>query len=474
MNNFINSFFHNIKNKIKTDIEEKIEKSPKPTKNIIKDNFSDSGIINTEYVSAEPQKNFTEMTDLEYNKLKNVKILKELNTEKTKKKYLETKSNKTEKLEKTEKTDNIDKIFKDYFEHEDIIESSFDDISTKFLEIVNSMEVGDLNFPSEEFDVLFTGGGLKGYYNFGACEILKKMVQKNKIKIRNYIGVSVGAYVAIFLLLGISVHTVRNVYEFAKQNSNKYDLNKIMLKACENLLPNNAHELCNGKLKILVSELTIKGMVPVMIDKFDSKEHLIKVLHATSFIPFITSTESKGVVINGKKYYDGAFTNNIPIQKNNEVPQLVFLTAEVEYSKDYMFKVMDDCPELLILRGAIEMEKFIKKINKIETKLKINKIKDIPIQWIETDNHYRKISKHSQNDYQKILLNILLIASLIVSSVSNILNLGIVKKYKKNYEELKSKTYKSKTHKSKTHKSKTLKSKTYKSEILTDYKIKSD
>ncbi len=365
-------------------------------------------------------------------------------------------------MDKTEHTNNIDKIFNEYFDNEDIIESSFNDISTKFLDIINQIELDDISLPSKEFDVIFTGGGLKGYYNFGACEILKKLVQNDKAKIRNYVGVSVGAYVAVFLLLGISIHRVRNVYEFARCNSNKHDLNKIMLKACDNLLPNNIHELCNGKLKILVSELTIKGMVPVIIDNFQSKEHLIKVLHATSFIPFITSTESKGIEINGKKYYDGAFTNNIPISLNNDLPQLVFYTGNVEYSKDYMFKILDNCPELLILRGAIEMEKFVKKLYRSDIG-KINKVKDIPIEWITADTNQKKISKKNSEEYQKYILNILLLVSLIVSSISSVFTINFGSIFKDiNFKTIKSKTTKSKTTKSKTTKSKTTKSKTTK------------
>ena len=129
----------------------------------------------------------------------------------------------------------VNNFIKDYFENEDVIGTSFNDISYKFLDIIDKMDVSELSFPVKEFDIVFTGGGLKGYYNFGAAEILKKMLNNNQIKIRNYIGVSVGAYVAVFLLLGISIHTIRNVYEFARFNKKKHDLNKIILKACDKL-----------------------------------------------------------------------------------------------------------------------------------------------------------------------------------------------------------------------------------------------
>jgi predicted patatin/cPLA2 family phospholipase len=313
----------------------------------------------------------------------------------------------------------VNNFIMDYFENEDIIGTDFDDISYKFLDIIDKMDVTKLSFPIKEFDIVFSGGGLKGYYNFGASEIIKKMINNNQIKIRNYIGVSVGAYVVVFLLLGISIHTIRNVYEFARYNKKKYDLNKIMIKACDKLLPDNVHEICNGKVKIMVSELTIKGMVPVIIDYFESKEHLLKVLHATSFIPFITTSDTKGIEINGKTYYDGAFTNNLPINISKDIPKLVFITSKVEYSSSYMFKILDRCPELLILRGAIEMEKFIKLLNSND-KIKYNK--KIPIEWIVHKKHLHKIARSNSNDIQKIFLNILILVSLIFNSTVNLLN----------------------------------------------------
>lgn len=337
-----------------------------------------------------------------------------------------SKSNKIEFTTTINTTKAVNNFIKDYFENEDIIGTSFNDISFKFLDIVDKMDVADLSFPVKEFDIVFTGGGLKGYYNFGAAEILKKMLNNKQIKVRHYIGVSVGAYVAVFLLLGISIHTIRNVYEFARCNKKKHDLNKIVLKACDKLLPDDVHEICNGKVKIMVSELTIKGMVPVIIDHFESKEHLLKVLHATSFIPFFTSNDTSGVEINGRTFYDGAFTNNLPLNLSNDIPKLVFLTSKVEYANSYMFKILDRCPELLILRGAIEIEKFIKYLSETNKKPSGKKI---PIEWVTSKKHSKTLSKSNSDDLQKVLLNILLLVSLMLNAFTNFFNMKNVLKY---------------------------------------------
>ena len=48
------------------------------------------------------------------------------------------------------------------------------------------------------------------------------------------------------------------------------DLNKILSKICEHILPDNVHGLCNGKLKILISKLTLKGLKPIILVKLNN------------------------------------------------------------------------------------------------------------------------------------------------------------------------------------------------------------
>jgi hypothetical protein len=167
-------------------------------------------------------------------------------------------------------------------------------------------------------------------------------------------------------------------------------------------------------------------MVPVIIDNFESKEHLLKVLHATSFIPFFTSNDTNGVNINDRTFYDGAFTNNLPLNISNDIPKLVFITSKVEYTHSYMFKILDRCPELLILRGAIEIEKFIKYL-KISDKLPSNK--KIPIEWVTSIKHSNKLSKTNSDNLQKVLLNILLLVSLILNTFTNLFSVKSMFKY---------------------------------------------
>ena len=323
------------------------------------------------------------------------------------------------KNKKHKKNEDLNKLINDYFINKDIILSYSDDVSYRFIDVINKIDVTKFKIPEKEFDIVIAGGGLKGYYNFGACEILKKMIKNNQIKIRYYTGVSSGAYVALFTLLNISLQTIRNMYEFGRLNTDKHDLNKILSKICEHILPDNVHELCNGKLKVLISKLTLKGLKPIIIDNFKSKEHLIKVLNASSFIPLITTSEYNGIEIDNNKYFDGAFTNNTPVMIKHDFPQLLFNTTSVVYSSLYSFSIKDSNPELLIVRGAIDMEKFFLSFEK-----KDSGIKNIPIEWIPAEHNIIK----GNNLIIKIILNIYLFTSLTYGTFLNLINKNILNK----------------------------------------------
>ena len=256
------------------------------------------------------------------------------------------------------------------------------------------------------------------------------MIELNQINIRYFTGVSSGAYVSLFTILNIPVKNIRNMYEFARKNKHRHDLNKIFSKICEHILPSNVHELCVGKLRILVSKFTLKGLRPVIIDKFESKEHLIKILHATSFIPFLTTSEFNGVKIDGEQYFDGAFTNNTPIIYEHDLPQLVFNTPSVNYSNSYAFKIIDSNPEKLIVSGAIDIEKFINLINSDNLDNLTNKeIKLFPFKWLPSKTLGK--SNKSLDLMIDTLLNLLIIVTLIYGYLINIINNCIPERIKK-------------------------------------------
>ena len=227
------------------------------------------------------------------------------------------------------------------------------------------------------------------------------MIDIGKIKIRKFIGVSAGAFLSIFVLSGLDLNIIRNINDFALKNNSKYPIDKIMIKICWELLPDNIHEIINGKLSILISKSVMSNKRQKYINKFKSKIHLLKVLHASSYIPGITSNNFNGINIDGERYFDGSFSNFTPIKFNNNLPQLIFQTWNVDYSISNTFSFKDQFPEFIIFKGLIEFEKFL--INLEQNKFEENKI--FPIKWIEsinTINKYKKIKSISNNKYNHI------------------------------------------------------------------------
>jgi hypothetical protein len=304
----------------------------------------------------------------------------------------------------------ITNIINEEFTDIHLLHNNSTEISYELLNTINNISFDDIIFPSNEFDCIITGGGLKGYYVYGSLIILKKLINAGKIKIRKIVGVSAGSFLSVFIMSDLSIHTLKNVHNFALANNSKHNIDKIMIKACFELFPDDIHEKINDKISILVSKATYFKTEEIYINKFESKMHLIQALHASSFIPFITSKSMNGVHIKGEKYYDGFFSNFIPINFNNDLPQLVFHTHDVDYKFLNSVKFIDTCPELIILKGAIEFHKFI-----LNIKNNIFKMNDIPIEWIPVNNNI--IENNYTNMPKKMMLKLLLTLFLTISNL---------------------------------------------------------
>ena len=146
-----------------------------------------------------------------------------------------------------------------------------------------------------------------------------------------------------------------------------------MIKTFKSYLPKNSHELCNNKLNIVLSRLTMFGFKKEIFNKFNTFDELISIVSASLNVPFILSDHYGGIKIGGYRYYDGLFTCNTPIQYNSDYPQLVMKTHKIEYPYKHLFTINDNCIELLIIRGYIETEQFLN--NEIDDK-------KLPFVWI--------------------------------------------------------------------------------------------
>lgn len=244
----------------------------------------------------------------------------------------------------------------------------------------------------EYFDLVLGGGGFKGYYHVGLLKLLKKLETESFIKIRYLIGTSAGAISAISYVCNIDSELWLESYNIIRDKFKKNDLFNCVKETFFDKLPYNAHELCNGRVKISVSKLTYFGFKQEIVDHFDSLEHLKQVILATIKIPFLTCNSIYGVKINNSIYYDGFFTKMTPIVSNNDLPQLVVATFKIFYPTKAILKPVDSYIDLLAIRGYRESIKFFRTNE--------HKI----IKWIDVDKNKKNTKK---NEIIKIIIPLL-------------------------------------------------------------------
>ena len=237
---------------------------------------------------------------------------------------------------------------------------------------INNFKLNNINFKYNHFDLILSGGGLKGFYHVGMCKILQEYEKNNEIKIRYIIGTSTGALTAVIYACNLDYNSWIESYYTIKKYINQSDLHRIVINILRDKLPENAYQLCNGKVKISLSRITIFGFYEEMIDTFHSNEHLLKVLSGAIKVPYVTSNTFWPEKINNNYYYDAYFVRMTPIIYNNDLPQLLIKTHLINYSNRLSLNPNDSFIELLSLRGLYESKKFL-----------MNNNKNRSIKWIE-------------------------------------------------------------------------------------------
>jgi len=289
------------------------------------------------------------------------------------------------------------------------------------------------NFPNlryKEFDVILSGGGLKGYYFSGAGEVLKALEATGEIRIRQWVGTSAGAISAVWLACDMDPHLWRKTYYWSRIKSlkkqlrkrkdpdsaesslveqyykymkslgrsasrsmsisnNTYDeddenysdvdegeLSEEMIRnlslssylsdavefAMRMTIKEDAWKVCSGRVRIMTSVWKNFKWELRAHEHFKNNDELIDAVIASLTIPFLSVPGWRGRLIRGELHYDGGFAEygHTPILENSSVPQLVIPVHKAEYPTKYVFSVSDDFVGILCIRGAVEMDHFLR------------------------------------------------------------------------------------------------------------------
>ncbi|KAH9412474.1 Patatin-like phospholipase domain-containing protein 2 [Dermatophagoides pteronyssinus] len=168
----------------------------------------------------------------------------------------------------------------------------------------------------------FSGCGFMGLYHVGVASCLREYAPISPDT--KFLGASAGSLAAASLVcdmpLGESTSEILNVAMRARARAlgpfhPSFDINRILYDLLMRTLPDDAHIRANGRFYISVTR--VSDGKNVIINKFKSKEELIKALQCSCFIPIWS-----GLIppkFNGISYIDGGCTNNLPILDENTI-----------------------------------------------------------------------------------------------------------------------------------------------------------
>ncbi|KAM4795128.1 patatin-like phospholipase domain-containing protein 4 [Rhinophrynus dorsalis] len=165
----------------------------------------------------------------------------------------------------------------------------------------------------------FSACGFLGIYHLGAASALLKHGPSMLNSVKVFAGASAGSLVAAVLLTAPDKMKESKdfIYTFSKEVRKKslgavtprYDFMKRLRGGIESILPLKAHEIAENRLFISITNA--KTRENCLVSNFASREELIKVLLASSFVPVYAGLQA--VEYKGQKWYDGGFTDSLPI-----------------------------------------------------------------------------------------------------------------------------------------------------------------
>lgn len=224
----------------------------------------------------------------------------------------------------------------------------------KILKALSIHDIKEYKHP-KEIDVVISVGGFYGFYVIGVHKILKKLEQEGKIIIKRYAGASVGAICSVLMACNVPEEMIVEMYDsLLFRRRYLFELRKLLY----NLLPINAYKICSGKVFIYATEITPFGFKKTIFSTFENNNELLDACMASSNLPFYVSP-SLFYKFKDKYYIDGCFTNVLPVFHDKKNEQLLIKLYKIKYHSPYSLYPNDTSIEGLIVKGGIEMHKFL-------------------------------------------------------------------------------------------------------------------
>ena len=130
----------------------------------------------------------------------------------------------------------------------------------------------------QQIDVVVSGGGMKGYFVVGAWSVLSHLIQRGVFEVQMWSGTSVGAAGAIYMCCGVDPIRWSNTYWKARRmiRGGSNTIIESLRELSHDLLPDNADEICSGRVFLSITLLTMLGPKNVIVSDFCKWLHYVK------------------------------------------------------------------------------------------------------------------------------------------------------------------------------------------------------
>jgi predicted acylesterase/phospholipase RssA len=219
---------------------------------------------------------------------------------------------------------------------------------------IDEMIPDEYRIPNE-IDIVISVGGFYGFFVIGTDKIIRKLEKQGKLVVKRYAGSSVGAICAMLMGSGVTGDTIIQIYNNLIYN--RYFFKSLKQEILQ-LLPPDAYLKCNDKVYIACTEITWFGFKKTIISQFTSNEDLVDATLASSNMPFLISPFLY-YKFRGKYFIDGCFSAPLPIFKDYQHRQLLIKLYKIKYYTPYSYYPIDPSIEALVVKGAVETDKFL-------------------------------------------------------------------------------------------------------------------
>lgn len=237
-------------------------------------------------------------------------------------------------------------------------------MNSKIIRAISLDNLHNRSFGPNRFDLVISGGGFYGFFVVGIDLVLKKLEKLQDIRIQRFAGSSVGAICSIMMCCKIDSLKILDLYE---RLHGRMDFFFLLREELLKLLPENAYILCSDRVFIHATEIGYFGLRHAVFSQYTSNEDLIDAAMASSNCPLIINPKVF-YTYKGKWYIDGCFTRALPyFSPSAGSNQLLIKLYNISYHLPYICRPLDPSIEGLVVKGAIEAEKFLNGRDNITT-----------------------------------------------------------------------------------------------------------